>query len=90
MSGECKKCGEHSLECSCKQKRPASITVKWISVKKTTPTPGERVLATDGDWVEIMWYKGRIDGEKKWGSLSLMRIDPTHWMALPPIPKDKA
>lgn len=26
MSGECEKCGEHCLECSCKQKRPSSVT----------------------------------------------------------------
>lgn len=26
MSGECDKCGEHCLECTCKQKRPVSVT----------------------------------------------------------------
>ncbi len=35
MSGECEKCGEHTLECGC---------MRWINVKDKLPPDGEVIL----------------------------------------------
>lgn len=39
MSGECDKCGEHCLECSCN-----SEPTQWISVKERLPEHGQQIL----------------------------------------------
>jgi hypothetical protein len=89
MSGECDKCGEHCTECTCKQKRPISVTRQWIDVNTKTPQAGKRVLATDGIWVEIMWYKGSKNKERNWVSLSSLSLDISHWMELPETPESE-
>lgn len=82
MSGDCEECGEHCLECTCKQTRPPLVTTNWTKCEDSLPPAGKRVLATDGLWVEVMWYKG----QGNWGSLSLMALDITHWMDIPEPP----
>lgn len=84
MSGECEKCGEHTLECEC----------KWINVTDRLPEKSysSRVLAYGFPTRRPCGLEERIEfckfdengfefGEYDCG------FDATHWMPLPPPPK---
>jgi len=61
--------------------------MKWIDVNDEKPFPGQRVIATDGDSVDmaefdmVNWYSCDSDGESY-----LSMNDITHWMELPKPP----
>ena len=64
------------------------MKMKWISVKDKNPIPGQRVIATDGESVDIVefytsnWYSCDSDG------LSFLSMnDIIHWMELPEPPQ---
>lgn len=49
MSGECEKCGEHCLECTCKQKRPESVTDTPPPFSRPFPPTKGRFAIIGGD-----------------------------------------
>lgn len=61
---------------------------KWISVKDRLPVRGERVLATDGNFVGEAYRTGvscwHRHGGFQWKEIFL--TDVTHWMPLPDPP----
>lgn len=63
--------------------------MKWIDVEKQLPEEGQKVLASDGEDVEIMIYFGTHKGYQEWSSYNCMTIDVHYWMPLPEPPKSK-
>lgn len=65
-------------------------TSEWIDVEERLPTPGERVLATDGAFVGEMY----INNKGQWQRYNvnshslLMALDILWWMPLPEPPKE--
>lgn len=63
---------------------------KWISVDEKLPAPGTRVIATDGVYAGEVIFT--IDC--RWGAYDDVTMHDcigsviTHWMPLPPVPKD--
>ena len=71
---------------------------QWISVEDKLPTPGARVLITDGRFVGEGFLSGKIFsgcGERsRWKRYdnnlwkNTMKTEITHWMALPETPEE--
>ena len=90
MSGECETCGEHCLECTCKQGRPSLITGKWISAEESPPKAGSRVLTCDEEgWIEIMNYMGYSRGMHHWFCPIQADRMVIYWMELPCAANDR-
>lgn len=65
---------------------------KWISVDGTLPAPGTRVLATDGVFVGEA-YRTSADTWSRYDGTAMrdcIGSVVTHWMPLPPVPKEDA
>ena len=60
---------------------------EWISVKDRLPEPYKQVVAFDGMDIDIAW----VDDYLMWqaGCLSDWEF-VTHWMPLPPLPKEES
>lgn len=65
---------------------------EWVSVEDRLPTPGERVIATDGQFVGegyldscCRWFRY---GGFEWRFFDIER-DVTHWMPLPEPPDSR-
>lgn len=65
---------------------------KWISIDETFPDPGMRVLATDGVFVgeAIFARDSRWSGYGGGILRDCIGSVVTHWMPLPPVPKEDA
>lgn len=65
---------------------------KWISVDETLPAPGMRVLATDGVFVgeAIFARDSRWSGYGGGILRDCIGSVITHWLPLPPVPKEDA
>lgn len=65
---------------------------KWISIDGTLPAPGTRVLATDGVFVgeAIFARDSRWSGYGGGILRDCIGSVVTHWMPLPPVPKEDA
>ena len=65
---------------------------QWISVEERRPEPGKRVLATDGVFVGEAIYAldGRWSGYGGGILRDCLGSVITHWMPLPPAPKEDA
>ena len=65
---------------------------QWISVEERRPEPGKRVLATDGVFVgEAIFARDRRWSGYGGGILrDCIGSVVTHWMPLPPVPKEDA
>jgi hypothetical protein len=66
--------------------------MEWISVKERVPEQEERVLAWDGEKIEIA-YRDKIlmfePNRIVWTCAEYIELpDVTHWMPLPPEPKE--
>lgn len=60
--------------------------LEWISVKERLPEKGERILVTNGASVGEAYMN--LQGKwMRFGS-ELVWMTPTHWMPLPPAPKE--
>lgn len=85
MSGECDSCGNHTLECLCRQS-----CNKWIDAKIMLPLhPGRYLIFVKGNAPEVY-----IDGfgevsEGFYGFVhdKLFGPEVTHWTPLPDGPK---
>ena len=65
---------------------------KWISVDGTLPAPGMRVLATDGVFVGEA-YRTSANTWRRYDGMAMrdcIGSVVTHWMPLPPVPKEAA
>lgn len=65
---------------------------KWISVDGTLPAPGTRVLATDGVFVGEA-YRTSANTWRRYDGMAMRDCIGsviTHWMPLPPVPKEDA
>ena len=65
---------------------------QWISVEERRPEPGKRVLATDGVFVgeAIFARDSRWSGYGGGILRDCIGSVITHWMPLPPVPKEDA
>ena len=88
MSGECSKCNEHTLECTCK---PYSRRQEngWIRTKDILPCVGTRVLFCCEQEVDIGYFFEELgwkflDG----GDWFEIKNPVTHWMPLPEPPAE--
>lgn len=65
---------------------------KWISVDGTLPAPGMRVIATDGVFVgeAIFARDSRWSGYGGGIPRDCIGSVITHWLPLPPVPKEDA
>ena len=65
---------------------------QWISVEERRPEPGKRVLATDGVFVgeAIFARDSRWSGYGGGILRDCIGSVVTHWMPLPPVPKEDA
>lgn len=65
---------------------------KWISVDEKLPELGTRVIATDGVFVgeAIFARDSRWSGYGGWILRDCIWSVVTHWMPLPPVPKEDA
>ena len=65
---------------------------KWISIDGTLPAPGTRVLATDGVFVgeAIFSRDSRWSGYGGGIPRDCIGSVITHWLPLPPVPKEDA
>lgn len=68
----------------------AAIAQQWISVTERLPEQGERVLATDGEFVGELYVNSR--GQWKRYNVNdqslLMALDILWWMPMPQPPKE--
>lgn len=95
MSGECPKCGNHTLECDC--------TMEWISVEEKLPNNNDDVLVynpKDGIAIGDFEFSNVSGYYEKDGSYFITDsgwttqydwapyMCPTHWMPLPVPPKE--
>ena len=65
---------------------------KWISVDGTLPAPGMRVLATDVVFVGEA-YRTSANTWRRYDGMAMrdcIGSVVTHWMPLPPVPKEAA
>jgi len=64
---------------------------KWISVDEKLPAPGTRVIATDGVFVgeAIFARDSRWSGYEGGILRDCIGSVITHWMPLPPVPKEE-
>ena len=102
MSGECEKCGEHCLECRCKDyDQNPKIVMKWVSVQDKLPEEMLDVLIlTKEGYINLAHYANEYLPEDCWKHFFPINEDPddnfghsyyvrniTHWMPLPEPPK---
>ena len=102
MSGECEKCGEHTLDCGCHNHCGYCVCRKyeWINIKDGLPhdyfyvlvfgsdTPGFISIARqyEGKW-EMLSYSDESNAVSKGDLTWFMTGDEiTHWMPLPTPP----
>jgi hypothetical protein len=70
--------------------------MEWQKIE-TAPKDGTPFLATDGRFFEVLnqppgcelgvWQQLK-PGTRLWSGASVRHTDPTHWMPLPPPPKE--
>lgn len=59
--------------------------IKWQPIETAPETPFDIILAEDG----YVFVGGYDQNEQSWVDLFNFPMNPTHWMPLPPPPKDK-
>jgi hypothetical protein len=96
VSGECDNCGEHTLECRCRERKKGSVKwsiMKWISVEDRHAPPMRTVLLYINDKVLPGWNESTQPEEEPsyctWEGEVFGAEGVTHWMPLPKPPERK-
>lgn len=89
MSGECYFCGEHGLECKCKEadKKMKKISQPWKITSQILPRYFIKVLVTDGYIYGLAEIRPDPDKKDFWLHYTSYEIDPIFWRFLPDLPE---